>query len=312
MAKKKEAKKEGKKSTSNIFKNYWAIATIVLAIILVLVSESGSGISADTAGEKTVAFLNQQTGGGVELVEVIAQANIYEVTVSYQGQEIPLYITRDGENLVQGLTPLDATDTPAPQQNPEPTNIPKSDKPDVELYVWSYCPYGVQAQGPLAEVASLLGNSINTKTFMYYDGHGAYETQQNKIQACIQTVAPEKYWNYAAKFVSDIYPVCGQSKDIDCDLTESTTLMDSLGIDSAAVLSCVDTQGAQLIAADSASAQSKGVTGSPTVIINGVKAQVARTPEAIKTAICSAFNTAPAECGEQLEAAAAAQAAGSC
>ena len=29
--------------------------------------------------------------------------------------------------------------------------------------------------------------------------------QQNKIQACIQKLEPEKYWDYAAGFVTDIY-----------------------------------------------------------------------------------------------------------
>jgi protein-disulfide isomerase len=44
-----------------------------------------------------------------------------------------------------------------------------------------------------------------------------------------------------------------------------------------------------------------GVTGSPTIIINGQKVTVnPRTPENFKQVICSAFNTSPEECSQTL------------
>ena len=39
-----------------------------------------------------------------------------------------------------------------------------------------------------------------------------------------------------------------------------------------------------------------GVSGSPTLIINGTKINAARNPEGFKTAICNAFNEQPEEC----------------
>jgi len=219
-------------------------------------------------------------------------------------------VTKDGEYLVQGLTPLNRAQQTAPGQQ-ELADIPKSDKPEVELFIWSYCPYGVQAQGPLAEVVSLLGDSADFKTALYYDGHGAYETQQNKIQACMQDLGEEKYWDYVAGFVDNVYPVCGESRDIDCDRTESIKLMDSLGIDSSVVMSCVDSKGASLIGADAQKSQQSGVEGSPTLFVNGVKANVARTAEAYKTVVCSAFNEAPEECSTILDASAVAS-SGNC
>ena len=41
-------------------------------------------------------------------------------------------------------------------------------------------------------------------------------------------------------------------------------------------------------------------SGSPGFVINGVPVQVDRTPEAVKQAICSAFNTVPSECQQTL------------
>ena len=43
-----------------------------------------------------------------------------------------------------------------------------------------------------------------------------------------------------------------------------------------------------------------GVRGSPTLVINGKTMSVQRSPEAIKSAICDAFNTPPEECNTAL------------
>ena len=111
---------------------------------------------------------------------------------------------------------------------------------------------------------------------------------------------------YSNIFVKNIYPNCGVSKDIECDKTESIKLMNSLQIDSSKVMTCVETQGEALIKADAQRASTLGVTGSPTLAINGVKANTARTSEAFKTAICESFNTVPSKCSTTLTATAAA------
>ena len=234
-------KKKGnncKKVLKNLSKNYWTVSTVILGVLLIAILAmggiGGSSISGNAAGAKVAEWASGQVEN-VEIVSVTEEYGLYAVTFSYANpetaatEEATLQITKDGSSLILQAIPLQTTATTTPTDTPvtTSTDIPKTDKPVVELYVWSYCPYGVAAQGPLAEVASLLGDNINTKTYMYYDGHGPFETQQNKIQACIQEVAPEKYWDYAAGFVDSIYSECGASKDIDCDLTKSTTLMNS-------------------------------------------------------------------------------------
>ncbi|MBC8495851.1 hypothetical protein H8D36_06875 [archaeon] len=301
------------KLIEKLSKNYWIVATVILAILLIgtLVMDNSGNISANKAAQQTADFLNTQTGGGVEVVSVEKSDSFYMITVSYQGQEIPVYTTTDGKFLVTQPTPItDSKPTPTNNQ-PAQTNAPKSDKPEVELYVWGYCPYGVQAQGPLAEVANLLGDSANIQIVPYHDGHGAYENQQNKIQSCIQELEPTKYWDYAAGFVANIYPKCSVERTEECDLTESTALMKTLGIDSAKVLACVDSEGDTLFTAARQLASTSGVSGSPTLRINGVIVNTARNAEAYKTAICAAYNNAPSECGEVLDSSAAA-AAGNC
>ncbi|MBT6689776.1 thioredoxin domain-containing protein [archaeon] len=302
MTKKKSGKNDILKTLSQ---NYWTISTAVLAIILIATlltgSTSGTIVSPETAGQKVLDFANAQ-GANAELISASDDGSLYEIVLMIEDQEVPVYVTKDGKTLVPQPISLETQPASETPDAPTPTEVPKSDKPIVDLFIWSYCPYGVMAQDPFAEVASLLAGKADFKAIMYHDGHGAYETQQNKIQACIQELDNENYWDYAAGFVTDIYPVCGQSRDIECDETESIKLMDSLGIDSSAVMSCVEEKGTALIDADRAQAQANGVTGSPTILINGVKANVARTAEAIKTAICSAYNEAPEECANALDA----------
>ena len=303
-------------------KNPWIGATLILGILVLIMltgvfsgtgAITGNTVSGDDAGKAILDFANSQ-GANAELGSVSEEAGFHKVILSIQGQEVPIYVTQDGKYFTSSLIPLVEVDTSDVSTQTPPVEIVKSDKPVVELFVWGYCPYGVQAQGPLAEVASLLGDSAEFKTILYYDGHGPFETQQNKIQECIQKISSDKYWDYAAGFVEDIYPLCSQSRDVECDKTESVKLMKSLGINSDEVMSCVDSEGESLLSAASSRAQSLGVTGSPSIVINGAKVQPSsRTAEAYKSVVCQAFNNAPSECDTVLSSDAAANAAaGNC
>jgi hypothetical protein len=316
-------KKHSKDFTNAVRKNPWILSTIVLgAVVLIFFISSifgfggfsGNSISEEKAEE---IFLNSIQSQGadisnVEVTDISLESELYKISFNYQGQEypVPFYLSKDGK-LIGSMGASAQEDTGEDNPVEQPTEIPKSDKPEVELFVWGYCPYGVQAQGPLAEVAVLLGKYANFSAVMYYDGHGAYETQQNKIQECIQKLYPAKYWSYASKFVSVIYPNCSSVRTEECDKTQSVKVMKTLGIDSTKILNCVDTDGAGLISDSSALAQELGVTGSPTLVINGVKANVARTAEAYKTAICEAFNSPPSEC-ETVLSSASGTASGNC
>lgn len=329
MVKKKEAKaedistevsKESKKVFKFVSKNYWMIATILLGILLVamLIYNSVTTISAEKAGEITTSFLVSSAGLSESLVNITSvtpSGDIYLVNFSVQGQTYTYAVSRDGDYFGQMIDTSLFIDTTPTTTGSTTKEIPKSDKPVVELYVWAYCPYGVLAQGPMAEVAALLGDDVEFTIVPFLAGHDTqtekYESQQNKIQSCIQKLYADKYWAYAGKFVSDVYTKCSSVRTEECDKTESVKVMKSLGIDSAKVLSCVSTDGDKLFADASALAQKNGVTGSPTITINGVQAKVDRTPEAIKTAICGAFNNAPAACSSTLSSSSTA-ATGSC
>jgi thiol-disulfide isomerase/thioredoxin len=64
-------------------------------------------LTADKAGEKVAAFINNnlvQPGTQVTLGEVREESGLYNVTTSYMENQIPVYITKDGEIIfLQGL-----------------------------------------------------------------------------------------------------------------------------------------------------------------------------------------------------------------
>jgi protein-disulfide isomerase len=84
------------------------------------------------------------------------------------------------------------------------------------------------------------------------------------------------------------------------------------GIDTSKIDTCSKgSDGMALIKADADLSSANGVSGSPTLIINGATYNGARTPEAYKTGICDAFTTSPTECSQTLSNAAS-TASGNC
>jgi len=83
-------------------------------------------------------------------------------------------------------------------------DLPKTDKPTIDLFVMSYCPYGVQAEQAMLPVMELLGDEadINIR-FVYYAMHDWTEIEENTRQYCIQKEEPDKYIDYLSCFVGE-------------------------------------------------------------------------------------------------------------
>ena len=101
----------------SVRKNPWIISTFVLAIVLVVVLfmqgagvggsvETSDKLSAQEAGAKLLSFINKQGNGNAELISSEQEGALYKVNVKYQGQDIPAFVTLDGEYLVAQPIPL--------------------------------------------------------------------------------------------------------------------------------------------------------------------------------------------------------------
>ncbi|MDD1652343.1 MAG: DsbA family protein, partial [Methanomicrobiales archaeon] len=276
--------------------------------------EIGAPMSAPTAnacGERTVTFVNEYlTGGGtaVTLANVLERHGMYQVNITYEGEQFPLYATVDCSLLFNIMG--DGLDMSVPPPTPTPTPEPvKTDRPTVDLYVMSFCPYGTQAEGTLKPVVDLLGEKadfriryITTVTGTNLSSvrslHGAVEAEEDLRQICIQKQAPGNFWTYLARFNAECYPLgLDQAGIAEC----SRNITSSLGIDEKKVTACVTgTGGIDLLKTDEGASEEHNATASPTLIVNGVEYGGDRTPEAYKQAVCRSFTNPPAECATVL------------
>lgn len=290
----KEIVKEEKKIFNDLKKNPWIVSTFVFAVvalILLFVAFSGGvggGIGENAIGEKAVNFINNDLLQGqatVTLDSVSEKAGLYEVVVDFQGSPVPTYFTKDGEfYLGNQLMETSVSDTSS--DSPITGEVVKSDKPVVELFIMTHCPYGTQAEKGVLPALKALGNEVDSKIrFVHYFMHGEKEETETYRQLCIREQQPAKFENYLNCFLED---------------GDSSRCMAKVGVPS--VDSCMAGKAKDYYAEDSELSEGYGVQGSPTLVINGAEVDFyPRSPANALAVICSAFNTQPAVCETQLD-----------
>jgi protein-disulfide isomerase len=296
----------------------WKIVSGILFLLLIASfffggSDVKGTITKEEASEKAIEFINEnmlQPGTTATVKEVVEEKGLYKMVLQIGTNEFDSYVTKDGGVLFPSVVDLNAeVESPQTQQN---TEVEKADKATAELYIFSYCPAGSAALDSFAEASKVLKDVADVKVKFFSEMHGEYEKQQNIIQDCIQKVDSEKYWDYAVDFLEKVYKVCAPTRDAECDKEESIKLMKEKGIDSDAVMECLEGEGPDIYASDKQDAGALQLRYSPSVVVNGVYVQNAdRSPEGLKTLICNAFNEPPEVCSEELEASAA-KSSGSC
>jgi len=307
--------------------NLWIISTILLLVISIILFvrpqilgragatgattdvDSTAVLTADQAGQKAVDYINNNliqdaTTASLDSVEEFSD-DIYRVITIYQGTSINVYITKDG-NWLFISDPFDTTasiTTTTTTQQPSDEML-KSDRPEAHAFVMSYCPYGLQFLKAYVPVIELLGEKADVEVnFVNYAMHGETEVYENLKMYCIQKYQNDKFTDYLRCFVeAGDYEGC----------------IDTVGIDTDALQTCMDDTDEYYQITEILNDQSSwgssyppflidndlniqyGVRGSPTFVLNGQILSVDRSPEAVKDAICSAFNTPPEECETEL------------
>jgi len=271
-----------------IKKNPWILTTIVLAILVIIALLNNGfalGVGKNNAGQNLLEFYQGNGVEGLTLDSVEKVSGMYQVNFEFEGNVVPMYITNDGKYIAQALTPLVISETD--QTEPEPQDITKSDKPKVELFVMTHCPYGTQAEKGFIPAIVALGNTIDAEIeFVHYFLHDP-EYNETPVQICIREEQESKYLPYLKCFLEE--------GDTETCLTET-------GIDQTKLNSCIDNKYEDLYAIDSKLSEDYGVQGSPTLVINGQIVNSARSAAAYLDTICSAFNEKPEECNTELSA----------
>jgi len=304
----------------------WQLLTLVFAslflgVLFGKVSFVGPGIGSEEAGNRVVNYINKNLieSGSCSLVSVQESGGLYKVTTLYQGKQIPVYITKDG-NFLFISQPLDLNQLSNATQTQ--TEVPKTSKPTVDLYVMSFCPYGIQAESLMKPVFDILGDKADFKIrFIASVGgntidsiqslHGSTEAKEDLRQICIMKYYDSKtYWKYLEKFNTDCPSVRSDETALEnCWKTAAT----NAGIDASKIQICSSgSEGLDLLKADEKLVNQYGISGSPTLLINNVLYNGDRSSDSFKQAICNGFTTPPAECSQTITSSSGTVASGGC
>lgn len=271
------------------------------------------------AAKAKIEKLIGEDNAGVKAGEVVEESGLYKIAISIEGQpDQYAYVTKDGTKFIQqamlfsDIEKQQAEQKKAEEEASKP--ITKSDKPTVDLYVMSFCPFGNQSEDTLKPVYDLLKNkvSFNFHYIVSSNGdtisslHGEKEVVQNEREACVlKNYGKDKWFS----FVGYVNKNCGSDGACWEDGAKS------LFLDKNKITSCVEAQGVALMKEDEKISTEAGATGSPTMLINGTSTKIVYqygNSDAYKQAICDAFNKAPAECAKKLSTETSTTAGGSC
>lgn len=217
------------------------------------------------------------------------------------------YLFAEVKNLKKGsseITPV-KTDTVAGSTDNTVNNVvKKTDKPSVELFVMSQCPYGTQIEKGIISVVEKLGKKIDFEVkFVDYAMHGEVELKEQLNQYCIQKDQNAKYLSYLKCFLKagDSESCIKQSGVNQSDLTSCVAKTDSKYKIMSNFKNKVGYKG-NFAGFDIYKSENEkyGVAGSPTLVINGAQAETGRDSNSLLKTICSAFNNAPEECNSNL------------
>lgn len=303
------------------------ILNFVLIAVLSLSLTACTSISKEAAGLKAEEYLSKyvlKSGIKAKVNEVTEENGFYTVALDISQDEkavdkVKVYVTKDGRTLSLGPV-FDLNKSPDESKKDKPEagssqaqNIPKKDKPVVELFVMSGCPFGVQAEQAFSPVMKLLGDKVDFQPrYIIYAGyggggpnycidkqnkycsmHGAEEARENVRQICIWKEQRAKWWTYIDKFnekcsINDKTPAC--SKEV----------AKEVGIDYAKVEACLKNSAEKLLEEEVKISQQKKADGSPTVIINDTPYNGGRSSNDILAAICGGFKNKPKECNQKI------------
>ncbi len=293
-------------------KNKIIILSLLLALLvsgcsipLVKLDDNAKKIlSPEEAKAVSEKFINDNllsTGVTATIKSATLEGDVYNINLEVNGQEYTSYMTKDGEKFFQSGIDMvkfaqETADAKAAADNEasadtqnQNTTVPKTDKPKVELFVMTYCPYGLQAEKGIIPAYEALGNKIDAKIrFVHYFMHGDKEEQETYNQVCIREEQADKYNGYLKCFIIE---------------GDSAKCVTQAGVNQAKLTSCVAAKAKGYYKTDSDLSNGYGVSGSPTLVINGVQSNAGRDAASYLVGICAAFNTPPSECAKQLSSA---------
>jgi len=295
------------------------ISGVLFVLLVVSILTNGFGLISSSQADpsvvnQAVSFINDQLldSGSIAALKEIDQEkkiNVTRFTIEIGGKTYDSFVSQDGEYLFPDVIKMaEALNSLENQEisSAEIPEIPKSEKPKVEVFVMSYCPYGLQAQKALLPVYELLKDKADIKIrFVDYIMHGLDEIEENLNQYCLQSMDVDQYMDYLSCFVEN---------------GDKESCLALVGANSSEIESCrnqldeeyniiADYENEEtwlqgyypLFSVENDLNEGYDIGGSPTIVINGETVSInPRSPENYKAFICQAFVEQPQECATTL------------
>ncbi len=294
------------------------------------------GSRADKLGAEAIDFINKNLlppGTTATLVKITNEGSVYKIQIKIGNEEPDVYVSKDGKFLFTAAFEMKKAETktsPAPSQE-----LPKADRPDVKLFVMSYCPYGLQMEKVYLPVYQLLKDKVDWQPrYVIYQDYCAQASGDQKTtcekQYCFKS-GSETYCSMhgVAEINQDIREICAfqmgdldkwwkfiSAKNSNCTVNDIETCWkgqaQAAGLDTAKIESCFNSQKYTLAKVEIEEMAKYKATGSPMVFINDAEYNGGRAPEDYKKAICDSFDSAPSECQTSLGTTSTNTASGGC
>ena len=300
------------------------ILSLFLAITLTGCGMAEKNLSPEEAKTKAEDYINNnliRSETKAMIKEIVEEAGLYKIVVTVgegEGQqEITSYMDMQGNNFFPqalDMNKKEETDPNAAENlqdsAPQPVSMVneenKNDKPVVELFVMSHCPYGTQIEKGILPVIETLGEKIDFKLkFCDYAMHGKKEIDEQLNQYCIQKNEPTKLLSYLKCFLE-------ADKGEEC-LAENK-------IDTKKLTACVSETDTKYKVSEDYNDKDKtnwkgqfpvfnvyaednkayGIGGSPSLVVNKQTIKASRGSAGLLSVICSAFKEQPEECKTEL------------
>jgi len=154
---------------------------------------------------------------------------------------------------------------------------------DFDVFIMSYCPYGLQFVKGLLPVWEEFDDKANINVrFVSYTMHGQKEADENARMVCIREEQCEKYRDYLKCFVES---------------GNAQACIEKVGIDKEKLSDCVANRAKRYLEEDAKLNEQYGVRGSPTAVINGKQVEIwPRSPANIAKVLCDYLQPKPEEC----------------
>jgi hypothetical protein len=312
-------------SVNNILIGVAVVGIIITGIVIYSGQNGGSsfpglanlfGKSNEQVAKAAIDYINKnglsQTPASLS-GKVTEESGLVKFKIKIGSNEFDSYATKDGKFLLpEAINMTPKTDDKTNPAKTTAQNIQKTDKPVLEAYVVSSCPYGLQMQRAVAEAVKNVPALASSVVIRYIGSvengtitamHGPEEAQENLRQICLRDEQPNKFYDYLACYMKKTTATAAGGMP----LGDSTGCQAKTGVDVAKLNACVSDPKRGLADAqkDFDLASKYNVSGSPTMMLGDTVVDESgfggRSADGVRAIICAASKTEPSFCSTKLD-----------